>query len=362
MPTRRLRRGFALPVVILVLFILTSAIATGIMLMRNERRLNDDGDELLRARLLAESGLQRAIGDRTALGLLEVPTANDSVRVTVSGSGYYDVTSTIIRPAASPIPSLVLLRSHAVISRAKVASMPTANYTVSVMARGPSLSAAAAWTIPGGWTSPNGVNVSGRSATYSGIDGCATNPRNVAGMSVPTMALDKTGFEGSTTVLRGSPLLDTLAATAAKAADSVPINWAELRVGTGITPTFTVTSSGSGFPSAAYFTANPSAWPLIFINNPGGTFSSWPNYTVRGLVIVVGNLVINGNASFQGLIVAGGYVNMDGTSTFQGALITGLDYQIGGIPQPNELRGTKTTQYNSCYVSSALTGRSIFTR
>jgi hypothetical protein len=341
----------------MVLFILTSAIASGIMLMRNERGLNDDGDELLRARLLAESGLQRIIGDRTALGLLEVPTANDSVRVTVSGSGYYDVTSTIIRPAASPIPALVLLRSHAVISRAKVASMPTANYTVSVMARGPSLSVAAAWTIPGGWTSANGVNVSGRSATYSGIDGCATNPRNVAAMSVPTLALDKSGFEGSETVLRGSPLLGTLAATAAKAADSVPIDWQNLRRGSGITPTTTDT-----FPSAKYFTDNPSAWPLIFINNPGSTFSRWPNYAVRGLVIVVGNLVINGNASFQGLIVTGGYVNMDGTSTFQGAMITGLDFQIGGIPQPNELRGTKTTQYNSCYVSSALTGRSIFTR
>ena len=52
-----------------VLFILTSAIATGVMLMRTERRLNDNGDELLRARLLAESGLQRAVGDRAALGL-----------------------------------------------------------------------------------------------------------------------------------------------------------------------------------------------------------------------------------------------------------------------------------------------------
>ena len=133
----RNRRGLALPVVILALFILTSAIAAGIMLMRNERRLNDSGDEMLRARLLAETGLQRAVGDRTALGLAEVPTANDSVRVTVS-DGYYDVTSTVIRPAATPVPALILLRSRAVITRAKVTGMPAATFTVSLFARGPS--------------------------------------------------------------------------------------------------------------------------------------------------------------------------------------------------------------------------------
>jgi len=360
MPTRRARRGFALPVVIIVLFILTSAIAAGIMLMRNERGLNDDGDEMLRARLLAESGLQRAIGDRTALGLLEVPTANDSVRVTVSGSGYYDVTSTIIRPAASPIPSLILLRSHAVISRAKVAGMPTANYTVSVMARGPSLSAAAAWTIPGAWTAINGVNID--KGTINGDDACAGGTGNTAAASIPTKTYDnKNGFVGSSSNLRGSIKIDTLAAGYTAAADSVPIDWANLTAKVGITPDFNVTSSGTGFPSAAYFTANPSAWPLIFINNPSGTFT-FPNYLVRGLVIIRGNASIGNNYGFRGLILAGGYVNLaDYSGKIEGAIISGLNFKLGRNPQPNELRGM-STQYNSCYVSSALTGRSIFTR
>ena len=356
MPTRRLRRGFALPVVILVLFILTSAIATGIMLMRNERRLNDDGDELLRARLLAESGLQRAIGDRTALGLLEVPTANDSVRVTVSGSGYYDVTSTIIRPAASPIPALVLLRSHAVISRAKVASMPTANYTVSVMARGPSLTRTS-WPIPGAWTAINGVNID--KGTINGDDACVGGTGNTAAASIPTKTYDnKNGFVGSSSNLGGSIKIDTLAAVYTAAADSVPIDWANLTAKVGITPDFNVTSSGTGFPSAAYFTANPSAWPLIFIDNPSGTFT-FPNYLVRGLVIIRGNASIGNNYGFRGLILAGGYVNLaDYSGKIEGAIISGLNFKLGQNPQPNELRGM-STQYNSCYVKSALASLTI---
>ncbi len=355
MVTRTTPRGFALPVVILVLFILTSAIATGVMLMRTERRLNDNGDELLRARLLAESGLQRAVGDRAALGLAAVPTANDSVRVTVS-DGYYDVTSTILRPAASPVPALILLRSHAVISRAKVAGQPAANFTVSLVARGPS-AGSVTWSIQGAWTAANGVNIDGNAGSVSGTDSCAKSAGgtgSVAAISVPVRALDKNGFEGNANKLSGSQKLDTLALTSSAAADSIPINWSSLSKGTGITPDFTVSASGSGFPAASYFTSNPTKWPLIFINNSGGTFN-FPNYLVRGLVIVVGNATLTGNSLFQGLIVTGGYVNTDGSSSIQGSLITGLDYKLGKTPQPNELRGNKTTQYNSCYVKNALT-------
>ncbi len=356
----RPRHGMALPMVIVVLLVLTASLAGGFLLARGERALDDAGKTTVSAQTRAETGLQRIIGDRAALGLSGMPGASDSTRVTVS-DGYYDVITTRLRAAVgTTVPGLYFVRSHAVITRTGVASGPAAEYTVTQL----STWTAGTMTVQSALTGINGTTKSGAAGAISGVDQCPVGSGG-SGMTLPAVAVPAVasdggpGYDGSLAPLTGTPQVQTLAATPAAAAALSPIDWPNIYNGTAITPTFTSDQNGVGFPSQAWFDANPTIFPVIFVANgpPNGGHEFVLSDFGRGILIVQDDIRLNGNTSgWDGILLIGGRLRTNGANMVSGATVSGLNTQLGVTPQPsdiNDLNGTKQFLYDSCKVEQA---------
>ena len=214
----------ALPVVIVVLLVLSASLAGGFALASGERSLDDAGKTSVLAQSLAETGLQRIVADRAALGLTGQPGASDSVRVSVTG-GYYDVITTRLRTAVgTTVPGLYYVRAHAVVTRTGVASAPSGEYTVTQLATW----RVGTMQVQSAFTGVNGTNKAGASGTISCVDNCPVGSggtgTTIAAVAVPAVASNGlTGFSGSTASLVGTPQVATLAATPAAMAAASPI-------------------------------------------------------------------------------------------------------------------------------------------
>lgn len=347
------RRGFALPMVMIIVFILAGALAAGFTMTRAERQI----DDALRADVFAlsnaETGLQRAMADRSGIGLASgTPPANDSVRVTLT-NGYADVIVTRVRPAVGAESPVYLVRSHGFSTASRVAGAPAAQYTVTQLA---------SWqkgtmTVKAAFMSITGIQKNGTSGEISGVDDCGVKS-NVAGVAVPDNPSYTQSGGSWSSVLSGSPLVDsTMGATPAAMAPNVGVDWASFTNG-GMTYNFTVTQSGgtfTGFPTSAWFSANPTAFPSIYVANDAAT-----PFTIsdgRGMLVVRNNATISGNDVWNGVVLIGGTVTSNGNNTIAGALITGLNVKLGETVGVNAVgNGNKDFSYNSCSVESAIAG------
>ncbi len=347
------RRGFALPMVMIIVFILAGALAAGFTMTRAERQI----DDALRADVFAlsnaETGLQRAMADRSGIGLASgTPPASDSVRVTLT-NGYADVIVTRVRPAVGAESPVYLVRSHGFSTASRVAGAPSAQYTVTQLA---------SWqkgnmTVKAAFMSITGIQKNGTSGEISGVDDCGVKS-NVAGVAVPDNPSYTQSGGSWSSVLSGSPLVDsTMGATPAAMAPNVGVDWLSFTNG-GMTYDYTVTQSGStftGFPTSAWFAANPTAFPSIYIANDAST-----PFTIsdgRGMLVVRNNATISGNDVWNGVVLIGGTVTSNGNNTIAGALITGLNVKLGETVGVNAVgNGNKDFSYNSCSVESAIAG------
>src|SRR3954464_10956377 len=96
------RPGFAIPIAILVIAVLTIMIAGGFSIVSAERRSVADQRSQISAFRIAEQGLEIYLVRRDSLlknvaGYTKVPGAKDSVRIAMTG-GYADVSLTRLRP------------------------------------------------------------------------------------------------------------------------------------------------------------------------------------------------------------------------------------------------------------------------
>ncbi|MBA4072042.1 MAG: hypothetical protein C0497_09445 [Gemmatimonas sp.] len=368
------RRGMALPMVIVVLLVLSASFAGGVALARGERALDDAGKTGVLAQTYAETGLQRGIADRAALGLSGMPGASDSTRVTFSG-GYYDVITTRLREAVgTSIPGLYFVRSHAVVTRTGVGGGPSAEYTVTQMAT---------WTVgtmavQSALTGYNGTDKAGAAGAISGVDQCPVGSGG-SGVTLPAVAVPTTasdggpGYDGSLAPLTGTPQVSYIGATPAAAAAASPIDWPGIYAGTSIAPTFTVNAAGATLRAdgtletnpafqldwATYWTTNPTDFPVIFVKNgpPNAGTEFILSSFGKGMLIVQDDIRLNGStAGWDGVILVGGRLRTNGANRVQGATVSGLNTQMGYTPGPtdiNDLNGTKQFLYDSCNVKQA---------
>lgn len=353
---RAKRAGFALPMVILVLFILVGALASGFAILSGERAADDATIQAQAAAALAESGLQQGLRNRPGLGLPAIPPAGvESTRVTLAG-GYTDIVTTRMRAASgTTIPALYLVRARGVRTITGVAGAGNATAMSSAFASFQQMT----MTVASAMTGINGITKAGASGNISGVDACPAASGGT-GLTLPAVAVPTVpGYVGSLTPLTGTPKVQSLGATAAVASTSVPFDWADIVSGSAITPDFTSTAGGVGFPSTAWFTANPTRWPTIIVNNgPSPDTEFTLNAFGRGLLIVYGSLRLNGNtAGWDGIIITGGRIRSNGGNQVSGAVITGLNVKLGYVvtaSDMNDLNGNKEYLYNSCNVNSAL--------
>ena len=335
MPRAQNRPGFAVPTAMLVSLVLLVMLTASFTLLSTERKVSDDGRAAVDAESMAEGALENYLANRKALGFSGVPAASESVRVTLA-HGYADVVLTQIRAAAGNVTGLYLIKSHAVRTVKKVANAPNAERTVAEYAKWKTatISANAAFT------SLTGIQKNGGAGTISGIDACG-GP-SAAGVAVPTPP----GYSqnGGALIPAGSPnILDM--GSQANADATTKMDWQGIVNGTAMTPDFDLPAGGSGWPASF-----GSTWPTIKVTGDLSLPTSG-----QGVLIVTGNLTINGALHWDGVVIVGGTLIANGNDVIDGAVVSGLNTKLGvNVPVQAIGNGNKTFQYDACKIANAM--------
>ena len=325
------RRGFALPVAVMVIAVLTIMIAGGFSLVSAERRSVADQKSQISAFRIAEQGLEMYLVRRDSLGLVGVPGAKDSVRLTLDG-GYADVSLTRIRPVQGSLAGLYVVRSKGVETKGAYAGTPEGVRTVAQYV----LWEPAPMQVLAGWTAISGLDKNGTAGTLGGFDACGDSAA-VAGVAVPV----NPGYDGKTDAATGVPPIDTITA------NDVKIDWDGIVNKNIIKPTIIL--PGGTWPQAQFDT-DTTFYPIIRVNGDFVMPSSG-----RGMLIVTGSLTLNGAVGWKGVLLVGNDIVSNGYNGIGGATISGLNVKLGTYVQSSEANGTKSYNYNSCEVAKATT-------
>jgi hypothetical protein len=353
------KAGFALPLVVVFLVVLSFALAAGLAASAAEGGTATAQRGQNRAYALAELGLQRFLVSRDSLcrlagaSCLSDPGAAtsgyDSVQVNGSG-GYAVIVSRLLRPQIGnrdTIPALFFVRSRGVDTTSKLRGKDTttAVRTVGLMVQWMTIT----MKVTGAWTSLSGLDKQGAAGQIDGNDQCGKKPA-IAGVMVPKG--DYTSSGGF--VPTGNPPLDTTK-TLAQLEPMVTIDWNSIINGNSMPADFTVPQDA--FPNQAWFDADTSRWPVIRIHTNDFAL---PN-AGRGIIVADSDFTISGSNMWQGIILVGGQLTSNGDNTTSGTTVSGLNYKLPGAVQPppgyiNDnatANGTKSYVYNSCNVSRA---------
>ena len=328
------RRGFAIPVALLVIMVLTIMVAGGFSLVSAERRSVADQKSQISAFRIAEQGLEIFLVRRDSImagmpGYTKVPGAKDSVRLQMTG-GYADVSLTRLRPVIGSQSGLYVVRSKGVETVGAYAGTPQGVRTVAQYV----LWEPAPMQVLAGWTALSGLQKNGGSGTLGGIDLCGDSAA-VAGVVVPV----NPGYTGKVVAV-GNPPIDSVAP------DSVAIDWNAIVNLGSIQPTITI--PGGSWPTAAL--ADTNYYPIIRINGDFTLPSSG-----QGMLIVTGHLTISGSTTWKGVLLVGGDITSNGNNGIQGATVSGLNVKLGTYTPSSTANGTKQYNYNSCAVARATT-------
>lgn len=337
---RARRDGFALAATLFFMLALTAVAMAALAQASDERSVLQDADAGLQALMRAESGLNRAV-ETWSRGAV-APADGDTLTFEMD-EGYAEVVIHQLRPAAGADGPLYAVASRGVYTRRGRSAAPEAARTVAHLA---------SWVegemdVEAGWVALNGLVKNGSSGVIDGNDRCsAAGP--VAGTAVPV----DPGYQqnGSGTPLAGDPAVSTIGATADEAADHVGIDWVGMVTGDVLEPDY-VLANTSNWPVIA-----ADEWPVIYIDNPGKTYQL--NYSGQGTIVVRGDMELNGGRTWNGIVLIGGQLTVNGSSAIEGAAVSGLNVKLGEYPDPSEAgdvaNGNITVRYHSCHVASAL--------
>jgi hypothetical protein len=342
------RKGFALPMAILVITVLSAALAAAFISTSGEYTTNSAERGQNRAYNLARTGLQQFLVLRSQPGWCSncgdpIQVDSEWTRVSLTG-GYADVVAVKVRPALdSSTPAIYFIRSRGVDTSVKLnaAGMSVAaEHTVGVYAKWQMME----MKVTAAWTSLSGMVKNG-TGTISGIDQCGVMP-SVAGVQVDSADIV---IKGGSANFLGNPPYDTLTPFNQLKSNS-NIDWASILNGS-IPPDIEI--PGQSFPSATQF-ADTNYWPVIRIHTNG---YSLPN-AGRGIIIADSDFTISGSNMWSGIIMVGGALTSNGINTVYGSTLSGLNLLTGGTPSISTVddsyaNGTKSYVYDSCSVAKA---------
>jgi hypothetical protein len=352
------RKGFAMPMAIFVIAVLTAALAAGFSGTATEFTTNAAVRGQNRAFQLAEAGLEQFLVRRAESGWCSNcgnPITADSewTRVSLVG-GYADVVAVKVRPMIDlNTDAVYFIRSKGTDTSSRLNSVVGTRYaerTVGIYATWNTQTMA----VKAAWLSLTGLSKEG-TGVISGIDDCHQRP-DVAGVMVDKGDLYVTG---NSFFPLGNPPVDT-SNTFPQLKTQANIDWAGITQQNSITPDIEI--PGGAFPTAAQFDADTNWWPVIRVHTNGFVL---PNRG-RGIIIADSDFVVNGSNMWNGIILVGEQLMSDGNNTVSGATLSGLNYLINGkTPDPSSLHeksqdtdnsignGMKNYVYNSCYVALA---------
>lgn len=396
----RRRSGFALPLAIMVLALVTIGLVAGFAMSTSEQSATSSQRAQARAYSYAQMGLEQFLTYRKELTctpaangysaaqasacafcpqcwLVNAANPNGTVNAnldtlpTVAESVTVNFTSGKAFVRAVPVwldiakgKGTYFITSTGTDNLSKIATgsgtTGTASRTVGVYVKWDRTT----MNVMGALVSFSGIQKNG-TGDISGIDACGKDT-NVAGINIPLdMNMNTAGNSFTPT---GNPPYDTLKTFAQDSAAS-KLDWAGIKSGTSLTPDIDVTvSSYPNFPSAATFAGDTNYWPVIHVHNQqsgAGWNTAFPlPWKGRGMLVVDGDLTITGSNQWDGVILVGGTLTSNGNNVTSGTVMAGLNRLIGqtvGSLVDDVLNGTKSYQYNSCSVKKATTSMARYT-
>jgi hypothetical protein len=351
------RRGFALPMAILALALITASIVAGFSATSAETSANNSLRAENRAYQLAEVGLQTFMLRRSEAGwcsnCVSDPAVADSEWSTVSlQGGYARVVALRLRPKLSDgSPALFYVIATGTDTMARLSGAGSSLYATRSVAtyalfNTPGVKALGAWFSFSGITN----SASGSAVPITGTDECGAASA-VAGMVIPSGGQ----YSGSGTKPTGTPAVDS-----SMSIDSLKkrsgIDWNAI-VNYDALPADVTIPSGT-FPTNTQFN-DTSYWPVIHLKQ---------SYTIprdgRGIIIADSNLTFSSNNVWDGIVLVGGRLISSGSDTTAGAVFSGLNRTLPGAVNPpigtttdnDTLRNTKRFRYNSCKIARATVG------
>jgi hypothetical protein len=343
----RARRGFALPLALFFIAVMTVTLTASFMMTSGERRSNDSQAAQQRAYNNAAVGLEAYIGDRgVQFGKTGAPLVNEEEQKFQVSTSPLDSAYILARrvriESGTPgqvnyVPALYAVRSRGIYKGARLPGVDNAERSVGMMA----VYEKGNLSVLAGWTSLSGMRKNGSSGLLSGEDHCG-KAGTLAGVAMPDG-----GFSGSSEAMVGNPPIKYLG-TQAQTNAAVKINWDGIKNGSAITADYV-----DAWPAGSKWD-DPNFWPIVHWT--GDRVISLPKLhnTQRGMLIIDGDLALGGGVTWDGIILVGGNITSNGNNTVYGAIVTGLDEKIGEDVISNELgNGTKIYQYDSCNVENA---------
>jgi hypothetical protein len=336
------RRGATLPLSILVIGLLGTAVAITYARLSAERRITGDAKAEIDAFTVAQSGMARYFSSLTN-GVR--PTASGNVTYNDLPNGTARVDWRLIRDTTpNLLPAIYLVTARGTNTSAKRfgPNTPVAQRSVATYAL---------WTpmpfdLNAALTTLGPIQKAGTSGEMSGIDNCGLQP-NIPGVAVPAVG-GVPQYTGDTGPIDGSPdnvpvQLGTPGPTGT-AKNNVGIDWAAI-IQSPISDLLPHNYLYPAWPTAGQF----NSWPVVRVN---GDLDLPTNG--KGILVVTGNLTLNGNENWDGLILVGGSVTSNGDNHTMGAVIAGLNVKLGQTVPVSDLNGNKTYEYDSCALTRAL--------
>ncbi len=352
MPRLHSDRGFALPLTLFVVALITVMLSAVAVRVQNEYRIAAASGDMLTALAVAQTGLQRYLGAVSFDGCYRAlrPLDGDSVRYNVQG-GYADVVAHVVKkPADSLKPWMYVVRSTGHVIHPTQGTDPQARRTVAQFAwwQRNHIEVLAAYTAANGFTNlkASGGELSGADHAPAGCkepdvpalrvpEGEAPNPHWMSGLdSIKDYATD--GL---------SPAVVAIG-TGKSVADETGIDWVRTITG-GIEPDYqSIVLWDFDYPTML-------VEGDVQLNCTSGDQGF-------GLLIVTGELTIEGTGNdclyWYGVILTGEELDWDADEQLiDGMAVSGLNEQTGGSVLIGDVDGNKLDiDYDSWYVRRAL--------
>ncbi len=326
--------GFALPVTIFLVTLVTIMLAAVFVRVSEDRRMAETTGATVDAVAIAHSGLQRYFSHYDSLNIR--PPDGDSLRFNVTG-GYADVVAHFVqRPADTLLRQTYIVRSSARVIEPSAGADPQAVRTVAQFAQ---WQTANIDDLVGAFTAANGVRrINGGLIRIYGWDNCGVAP-SMHGLRAPMGPLPPLPWPNGD--LQGVPTPVWEGGNGYNVATQTDIDWPTIVTG-GFTPDYTTVQFADSSFSSQMIYGN------LVLADTWGT----------GLLIVTGDLIIQGTqVDWQGVILVGGEIVFNAAVTnVEGLVVSGLDELLGGMNPPRgDLGGTVIDiRYDSCDVMSAL--------
>lgn len=325
--------GFALPLTIFVLLLVTVLLAALMVQVQTDRRIAEGSGDLADALVVAQSGLEAYAAHYDSLSFR--PTDGDSLRINVAG-GYADVIAQVVHQPADTLLGGIdyIIRSRGRLIRPTLGADPQAIRVVAQFAR---------WeygvmNVIGAYTAADGFRCTGPNCggTYvlSGYDACSMEP------AVPALRTPTGGGQPLAPPRVDPPEVKGPNTNAFTAPPFIGIDWG-------------IVESGAFAPDYRTLT-NLNTWSSYLLDGD----VTLTDIVGAGMLIVRGDATLAGTRfDWQGVMIVGGHIEFEAdTSRVSGALLSGVALQTGNISGTSRWGDTGThidVFYSSCAVRNA---------